>query len=279
MKRSTTLLIFLISGIFFFAACDIVDPPYIENPGGGDTSQYAKKVLVEDYTGHTCPNCPSAAVTAAQLKNLYGDQLVVMAVHAGWFANPDPDDPLFALDLRTQAGNTWNDFFKIELYPNGIVNRIPDDAGIYFLPPGSWGSMVVAEMQKKAEARITIHSDFDDATRLFTTSVITEFLVPQENPYNLIVCITQDSIIGGQKFPTEIVEDYVFMEVLRGSLNGDWGEDVSDGQSIVVGEKYEKTYSHVFPAEWIAKNCHVVAFVYNEETKTILQVEEKEVIE
>lgn len=278
MSKITFFLI-LISGLFLFSTCDIVDAPYIETPDGNDTSQFVKKVLVEDYTGHTCPNCPSAAVTAAQLKNLYGDQLVVMAVHAGFFANPNPNDSLFALDLRTHAGNTWNDFFKIELYPNGIVNRIPDDAGIYFLPPGNWGSMVVAEMQKKAEARITVHNDFSTSTRQLTTNVFTEFITAQADPCNLIVCVTQDSIIGGQKYPTEVIEDYVFMDVLRGSLNGDWGEDVSDGQSIVVGEKYEKTYSHVFPPEWIAKNCHVVAFVYNTQTKSIVQVEEKDVLE
>ncbi len=69
------------------------------------------------------------------------------------------------------------------------------------------------------------------------------------------------------------------MNVLRGSLNGDWGEDVADGQAIVKGEKYEKSYPIVFKPGWVAKNCHVVAFVYNTETKSILQVEEKEVIE
>lgn len=279
MKKITVLLIIIISGLFFFAACDMVDPPYIENHQGGDTGQFVKKVLLEDYTGHNCPNCPAAAVTAGQLKGIYGDQLVVMAVHAGFFAIPDPSNPPFSNDFRTPAGNTWNDYFKIKFNPNGLVNRISDNAGVYFIPPGNWGSTVAAELQKNADARITIHSDFNTVTRLFSTGVITEFLVTQEKTHNVIVCITQDSIIGGQKFPTSIVEDYVFMDVLRGSLNGDWGEDVTGGQDIVVGEKYEKTYSIVFKPEWIAKNCHVVAFVYNTETKSVLQVEEKNVIE
>ena len=279
MKRITTLLILLIGGIFFFAACEIVDPPYLENPGGGDTSQYTKRVLIEDYTGHSCPNCPKAAETADQLKKIYGDQLVVMAVHAGYFATPVPSDPLFAQDFRTQAGNEWNDFFGIDEYPNGLVNRVATESGVYATPYGNWGAVVEAELQKQTEAVITIHSDFDEGTRTFSTSISTEFLVPQDKTHNLIVCITQDSIVGGQKFPTSIDENYVFMGVMRGTLNGTWGEDVSEGNPIVVGEKYEKSYSIKFPDEWIAKNCHVLAFVYNSETKTILQVEEKEVIE
>ncbi len=196
MKKITVLLLLIISGIFFFAACDIVEPPYIENHEGGDTGQFVKKVLLEDYTGHTCINCPAAAKTADQLKNIYRDQLVVMAVHAGYFAIPDTGNPTFSNDFRTPAGNTWNDYFKIEFNPNGLVNRIPDNAGVYFVSPGNWGSAVAAELQKKAAARITIHSDFNNVTRLFSTSVTTEFLVPQEKTYNVIVCITQDSIIG-----------------------------------------------------------------------------------
>ncbi len=279
MKRITTLFILIISGLFFFAACEIVDPPYLENPGGGDTTQYAKRVLIEDYTGHSCPNCPKAAQTADQLKNIYGDRVVVMAVHAGYFATPVPSDPLFAADFRTPAGNTWNDFFGIDDYPNGMVNRVSNSSGSYTIPYGNWGAVVDEELQKPAEAKITIHSDFDNGQSLFTTTVTTEFLSEQDKAYKLIVCITQDSIIGGQKFPTSIDENYVFMDMLRGTLNGIWGEDVSDGQPIVVGEKYEKTYSHTFPDDWIAKNCHVVAFIYDLDSKYILQVEEKEVIE
>lgn len=279
MKRITTLFILIISGIFFFSACEIVDPPYLENPGGGDTSQFTKRVLIEDYTGHNCPNCPSAAETAKQLKGIYGDQVVVMAVHAGWFATPNPNDPLFAFDFRTPAGNAWNDYFQIDTYPAGMVNRIPDNAGTYLIPPGNWGATVAAELEKNAEAKITIHNDFDNSTKRLTTNVFTEFTTPQSDPFNLIVCVTQDSIIGGQKFPTSIDTAYVFMDVLRGSLNGDWGEDVTDGEPIETNVKYEKTYSINFEPEWIAKNCHVVAFVYNTATKSILQVEEKEVIE
>jgi len=274
-----SLILVLLGGLFLFSTCDIVKEPYIENPGGNDTSQFTKKVLIEDYTGHNCPNCPSAAEAADQLKKLYGTQLVVMAVHAGYFAEPVPGDPLLTDDFRTDAGNAWNEFFNFQSYPSGMVDRVPESPGVYNIPYAKWGAAVVAELEKKAEAKITVHNDFNSSTRQLTTNIFTEFITAQSDPFNLVVCVTQDSIIGGQKNSTTTIEDYVFMDMLRGSLNGDWGEDVTDGQPVEVGISYEKTYSIVFPAEWIAKNCHVVVFVYNTQTKSILQVEEKGVIE
>lgn len=278
MSKITFFLI-LISGLFLFSTCDIVEAPYIETPNGNDTSQFVKKVLVEDYTGHNCPNCPAAAVTAAQLKNIYGDQLVVMAVHAGFFADPVVGNPLLSDDFRTDAGNAWNEFFHFQAYPNGMVDRVPESPGVYPIPYAKWGAAVGAEFEKNAEAKITVHNDFSTSTRQLTTNVFTEFITAQADPYNLIVCVTQDSIIGGQKNSTTIIEDYVFMDMLRGSLNGNWGENVTDDQPIEIGISYQKTYSKVFPPEWIAKNCHVVAFVYNTQTKSIVQVEEKNVVE
>ena len=39
-------------------------------------------------------------------------------------------------------------------------------------------------------------------------------------------------------------------------------------------EKHDKINYIEFPASWIPKDCHVVAFVYNESNKQVLQAEE-----
>jgi thiol-disulfide isomerase/thioredoxin len=42
-----------------------------------------RRVLLEDFTGHTCNNCPAAAVIAEGLQTFYGeDQLILVGVHA-----------------------------------------------------------------------------------------------------------------------------------------------------------------------------------------------------
>ena len=106
-----------------------------------------------------------------------------------------------------------------------------------------------------------------------------------EGVYKLIVCITQDNIISPQKNndpeigPTPIDENYVHNHVLRKAINGSWGEILNNGSDVNPDADYLKTYSQVFTNDWIPKDCHVVAFVYNEETKEVLQVEELGVME
>jgi len=263
-----------------FYACEKIDPPYKED-GGGNGGEAVKKVLLEDYTGHDCVNCPAAAVDAEELKELYGDKLIVMAVHAGFFARPKAELPQ---DFRTAAGEDWDAFFGVSLAgnPNGIVNRVERSAGDYIVSVGEWGPTISTELEKEAEAKMTIHSDFEQNT--LTSNITTEFLYPLEGTYQLLYCITEDSIIGPQMNndanvgDTPKIEDYVFMHMLRYS-NSSWGEKLTDDNPVVVGKKYEMEITVNFEVGWVPKNCHVVAFIFDQETKTIIQVEEAKVIE
>ena len=66
-----------------------------------------RKVLLEDYTGFKCVNCPAAAHEAHLLQEFYGDQMVVMGVHAGYYAEPDGSGN-YTTDLTTTTGDALN---------------------------------------------------------------------------------------------------------------------------------------------------------------------------
>ena len=265
---------------FLFYACEKIEPPYKED-GGGSGGEAEQKVLLEDYTGHDCVNCPTAAIVAEQLKEFYGDKLVVMAVHAGFFARPKSDMPQ---DFRTEAGEVWDGFFGVSAAgnPNGLVNRMQRAPGDYIVSPAEWGSTIDIEMKKEAKAKMTVHSDFEQNT--LSSTITTEFLYPLAGTYHVLFCITQDSIIGPQMNndnnvgDTPKIEEYVFMHVLR-YTNGAWGERLTDDDPVVTGKKYVLDVTVNFEDEWVPENCHVVAFVFDQESKTIVQVEEADVIE
>ena len=280
MKTGKFIILLTVVLVSFITACDVVEPPYVKyNPVDAKT-----KLLLEDYTGHDCVNCPSAALKAHDLKEEYEDDLVIIAVHAGWFARPIPQEPSLASDFRCDAGEAWYDFFKAFANPVGMVNRIESSPGDYLIDWEEWELAVKHELQKEPEAGLTIENTFDESTRKLETTITTQFITAQTDQFNLIVCVTQDSIIDGQKnnnsdIGPALIEDYVFMHMLRGSLNGDWGKLLTDDDPVKVGQDYTKTISYTFPEEWIEKDCHVVAFIYSAQTLTILQVEEAAVLE
>lgn len=290
MKKILYHVLFsMIALLVVFSSCDKIEPPYVEDPGGGidppDTTKLVKKVLLEDYTGHTCVNCAEAGDIAHDLQEIYGEQLIVMAVHAGFFAWPVPNDEFLSDDFRCAAGEAWNAYFGVELAgnPNGLVNRAPSSPGNYIVSVDNWDGAIHDELEKEPVAGITIENDFNVSTKKLTTVVKTEFVEELEGTFSLLVCITQDSIISGQKNndplvgDTPLIEEYVFMHMVRASMNTDWGEVLIENP--VIDQEYEKTYSITLEDEWLPEHCHVVAFVFYEDVKTILQVEELAVLE
>ncbi|NCD42222.1 MAG: hypothetical protein EOL88_09040 [Bacteroidia bacterium] len=105
-----------------FTGCDKIEAPYLINKGpveggGGETGK--RVILLEEFTGHACVNCPEAALLLNDLKTLYGEQLLVISVHAGFFAMPLGE---LTADYRTAAGTAINDYFGVTANPSGMVS-------------------------------------------------------------------------------------------------------------------------------------------------------------
>lgn len=86
MKKILSL-IFLV--IIALAGCDKVEPPYTQQNTNTDTTinNNVKRVLIEEFTGHLCPNCPEASHIAENLQQLYPGKITIIAIHSGNFAN------------------------------------------------------------------------------------------------------------------------------------------------------------------------------------------------
>ena len=175
------------SKVFFSAAvvmlltmsCDKIEGPFIESggSGGGTTSGEVKKVLIEDFTGHTCGNCPRAAETAVNLQQLYGEQVVVIAVHMGFFAKPKSNaDSSYAADFRTTMGADLDAHFNIDPtgLPKGMVSRT-EIGGSLLLSYSAWGSATQALVPLAPDVKIDISNSYESSTRTVTTQVISNF--------------------------------------------------------------------------------------------------------
>ena len=58
-------------------------PAYAWNVG---TEATHKSVIIEEFTGIHCGNCPDGHKRAAALQRMHPDNLFVVAIHAGSFA-------------------------------------------------------------------------------------------------------------------------------------------------------------------------------------------------
>jgi hypothetical protein len=287
MKKIISILALFALAAFVFQACDKIEEPYLRNSGGhepGDTTVIAvRKVLLEDYTGHKCVNCPGAGFVAHDLKEQYEEQLVVVAVHAGFFAQPNSSG-LYTADFRTDAGNEYFDFFQIIANPNGMVNRVGEGQD-RVLGETQWPSAVGAEVAKEPVSTIEITGDYNEGTKVLSTSLTIKFLSNLPGKYRVCAMITEDSIIAPQMNndpsigPSPDWEDFVHMHMLRGNINGTWGNSITD-ETIISGAEYTvECANYAFSDTWDDQHCNIVAFVFNEETFEVIQAEEVKLIE
>lgn len=295
------VIIFIIS----LSGCDYVEIP--QQVGNSNTpppaSGKVRKILVEDYTGHKCGNCPRGAEALESLKQSYGDKIVGIAIHVGSGVganavpvppNPKPADAptgSFAADFRTSVGQDYYDAtFNMEAagLPGGMINRIGFPTNTHDVIYTNWGSKVAGIITTAPDAGINITIAYDAGTRTLTTNIQPEFLNILTGTYKLVVLLTEDSIIDWQEDynynPNPSIQNYVFRDVLRDAINNAWGDTIANGTTN-AGVLPAKNYSYTIPSAYPTtssfssaypisvpsskttncndSNCYVVAFIYN----------------
>lgn len=292
MKIKLIIGLVISSTIGFFSACDYIDNPFprkrvvtFVDTFGLDSAanlqaepESLKKVLLEDYTGHQCGNCPRAHEDAAALAATYGDKLVIMGVHVGFFARTDAK---YSTDYKTEAGTAYNTEWGIDALglPQGMVDRKPFSGTSPIITRGSWPTQIAAQLAQPVGATLKVTKLFDASSRKLNLKVTTKRIGNLPTDVGLIVWLTEDSVKSLQKdytipSPGDNISGYNHRHVLRDALNDTWGEDLGN---IATGATKNKYYGYTIPTAWNAKHIAAVIALYNKADRTILQVEEVKV--
>lgn len=272
-----------------FNSCDVIEEPFlIEQEVVSDSCEtfifptqeiYVKKVLLEDYTGHTCGFCPRANEKAHELLETYQNQLVVVAVHAGWFSNTSNSYPT---DFTTNVGDSWDEHFGNSQAgnPNGMINRIEYPSSHIF-QYSQWEQKIGEQLLEEPIVGLQINSSYDSLSNLICIDTQTKVLSSLSNEINITVVLLENKIISKQtdyNAENTHIEDYEHNHVLRKGLNGAWGELIGDGL-YTIGQLYTHRFSIEKKADWNASNLTVVAFISNPNTYEVLQAEEIHLID
>jgi thiol-disulfide isomerase/thioredoxin len=272
MKKIYFIIMILFT--FIIASCDKMEEPYTSAIPAKEWN--GKKVLLEDYTGHKCTYCPSAAVIAKDIKDLYKDKVIILAVHAGFYAKPSP--PIFPEDFRTTTGDDWNTFFGFLTYPNGMINR-KGFPGKHIASSGDWAGNVGKALAEVPEIELKIAKTYTVADTNVTGKVTAKFLKSIKKKLRLQILITEDSIIAPQIDGANTIPNYIHRHMLRASVNGDWGSSLTNGNSYnLIDSELSQDFQFSLKAtsswKYNVKQCSIIAFVYDDNTKEILQSEE-----
>ena len=234
----------LLAALALFTACDNIPEDdrliYIK------PAAVSRAVLIEDFTGQRCVNCPAASEVIHQLQQEYGDSVVIaVGIHSGPFGASTP--------LRTDEGDQYYAHWQVQEQPSGMVNS----TGLSLHT--TWAAKVYEQIQQTAAVSIKLETTLDADTRKL--DVVTDMMAVDGNVAGkLQLWLIEDGIVSLQLFPGNARDfDYVHNHVFRTSINGTWGEDVA----MAEGETAQKMSSITISDDYVLENLRVVAFVYN----------------
>ena len=253
-------MIALAAVLFFAIGCDKIDNPHKPyNPVGGD-----KTVLIKDFTGARCVNCPAAAEVAHELQHQMGENRVfIMSVHAGFLAQPIGKFPDFTTPEGTQwyNDNSANPLFAVDhvaLTEGNTLNETQLDIPV---------TEALAEPQL---FDIVINNVYDEGSRRLSVENRFDPTGDGQGQYYATVCLLEDSIVGRQVIPGGVDTAYVFRNVFRGTMNGADGELVSNG-SFYIDDSFVTSCSIELDSTYNADQCYILTYIYDKTDGKILQ--------
>lgn len=220
---------------------------------------FTRKVLIEQFTGAACGWCPSGAERIATAVS-GNSNIVWIKYHAG-----------FGTDfLSNDIADAMTIFYGSNLFAPAVMFDRTHLSSSNPAPVMSVGQ--VSEIRQYIAAAKSVATtckvyapdiSYNPATRHLSGTASGRF---GDNSYNdstrLIVFIIEDSIIGQQSdYVNGNQANYAHMGTVREALTDMWGIPVTvDAEN---DNSFSYTIDYTLPADYVYKNCRVVAIVYH----------------
>lgn len=223
-----------------------------------------RSVLIEDFTGQRCVNCPVATEEIEKLQEQYGDAIIAVGIHSGPFGHRSTMTSA-RLPLCTETGDEYYTHWGIEYQPGVKINR---GAPIY--NTAEYGSVVREALQKTTPLAMELEADYDAATRTIDISI--SATTSEDVSGKLQVWVIENNIVAQQNMPDGSTNsEYLHQHVFRTSVTSDiYGDDFSVADETPATAAYKVTLDETWKPEDVA----IVAFVSNA-ANGVLQVVKK----
>ena len=250
-------LLAIVAWAVLSAGCELIGEGdrLIALPYSADTTGRGH-VLIE-FTGFRCVNCPTAAEEAETLQKLYGEQLIVVAMHPA--SNPYTQGKY---DYTCEAADVYYTYFggvATTPFPTGNIDFLQNGHS-YLNDYSDWPTLLATEMNKPQQVSMQVRAIRNaDGMAIQTT-----FSAASTQECRLAVWLVEDSVRGAQALPDSITTGYIHRHMLRGAIGDPWGKPVTAGP---IGETV--ITSAPLPEDAEQRQYSIVAVLWNADRQII----------
>ena len=227
------------------------------------TNPENKNIILEVFTGIRCNICPSGHQIAQQLHDANPNDVFLINIHTGQFANPLGP----GTDFNTAFGPLLAGQAGIVGVPAGTVNRHQfsmSQGGGTAMGKSDWASASSQILTELSPVNVGIQSTIDMATNTLIVDVEVYYTGTQNVTSNMLnIVVVQNNIEGPQYGAGQLHSIYNHNNMLRHMITGTWGEQILNiNQNTLYSNQYSWTMpDYIQDVIFDPANISVIAFV------------------
>ncbi len=251
-------------------ANSVSDTTYIESPVATPAS---KNILLEEFTGVNCPNCPEGHALVATIEAQYPGRVSAIAFHPAntlgkpftGISNQDLQDPK-STSLLSYLGSPGFE-------PCAGVDRQLFSGQTNILTDRSyWSGFAAQDLLLTPQVNILLSDQYIISTGKVTVIAEIHYTQAVSVANNITIALTEDSINTAQLDGANIDTPYYHMGVLRNILTSNTGDNVAFNSTVtlVPGRVVRLVYQTTLNALWKPENMHILAYVHEHASSQVV---------
>jgi hypothetical protein len=267
MKKVFNIVMIMVMVV---CACDKIPADERRTPTDALPDWNGQYVLLQDFTGVRCVNCPASAEEIKRMQTIFGDKLIVIKLHPEMIAfnrpvGTSPDGEGHNQDLSHPQAEQYRAHYNIVSLPKGIVMQKNEQ-----LEKDNFFGKVLSYYARQAVATIDLTANLAGNTISINTNLA--FIGNHRGSGNtqLSLIILENNLLVNQYTPSGTISGYNQHNVLRAVVTPLWGDQIAEktveaGQTFIHGKTIESD------AIWKRENLSVVAILFDNDTKEVIQ--------
>lgn len=258
-----------------------------------------RNVLIEDFTGHQCVNCPAQTDLMEQYIATNPTRIFGLAIHAGptGITGFQETNANYPTELFCDAGIELGLHFGQNISGSAFLGN-PAFSANRVLGNGQFTSNAGSTLFNKGNACLasSLKINLQAATNYFTSTrglfvhvEVDKIDQSITSDLAIVTCLVEDSLVAPQLVQANATWDtdgtidgrntlYVHKDILRGMIDNRTFGKVLTAANLGTNNKYYVNYSYKLPAEFEADNMKLYIYVYDKNTQEIYQVIEKHLL-
>lgn len=234
----------------------VADTTYVESPVAAPQQ---KNVVIEEFTGVKCPNCPQGHQIIAGLKTQYPERVVSVSFHP--INSLGIKYPFSVYDFRSPDAQSLFDYIgQIGQEPAaGIDRKLYSGEAAILLDKSKWANYVNQQISQTPPVNILLTKSYDTSNHELTIVAEVHYTqnIAEEN--KLTVLLTESNMVSAQLNGSVVDTFYVHNDVMRTFITGVQGDAITGTRE--AGRVIRRVYKTILDAAWKPENMHIVAYV------------------